>query len=273
MSLLARFLLLKNKKPFSVPRLCLGSTTKTVIIMNNYMDNNGYSTAVQAENELTLRRYVAGVMRRVYGKMTLGLLVTALTSYLMLTIPALMDFLTLHPFLIIGAMVAELGLVFYLSARIEKMSSATATIMFYVYSMLNGITLTPLFLYYTSTSIALTFALTAGTFGAMTIFGYVTRQDLSKIGSFLFMALIGLIVCLVVNVLLLHSSMFDLVVSIVGVFIFVGLTAWDTQAIKRMAAEADPTMMNKVATWGALTLYLDFINLFIYLLRLFGSRD
>ena len=240
--------------------------------MNNYMDNNGYSTAVQAENELTLRRYVAGVMRRVYGKMTLGLLVTALTSYLMFSTPALMNFLMLHPFLIIGAMVAELGLVFYLSARIEKMSNATATIMFYLYSMLNGITLTPIFLLYTSTSIAMTFALTAGTFGAMTIFGYVTRQDLSKMGSYLIMALFGLILCLVVNVFM-HSTMMDLLISCAGVFIFVGLTAWDTQAIKRMSAEADPTMINKVATWGALTLYLDFINLFIYLLRLFGSRD
>lgn len=240
--------------------------------MNNYIDNNGYSTAVQAENELTLRRYVAGVMRRVYGKMTLGLLVTALTSYLMLTIPALMDFLMLHPFLIIGAMVAELGLVFYLSARIEKMSNVTATIMFYLYSMLNGITLTPVFMLYTSTSIAMTFALTAGTFGAMTIFGYVTRQDLSKMGSYLIMAVFGLILCFVVN-WFLHSAMMDLLISCAGVFIFVGLAAWDTQAIKRMAAEADPTMMNKVATWGALSLYLDFINLFIYLLRFFGSRD
>ena len=241
--------------------------------MNNLNNDNGFNTAIQAENELTLRRYVAGVMRRVYGKMTLGLLVTALTSFMMFEVPGLMDLLMLHPFLFLGAMIAELGLVFFLSARIEKMSSSTATILFYLYSMLNGITLTPLFMFYTSTSIATTFALTAGTFGAMTIFGYVTRQDLSKIGSFLFMALIGLIVCFVVNVLILHSSMFDLVVSIVGVLIFVGLTAWDTQAIKRMAAEADPTMMNKVATWGALTLYLDFINLFIYLLRLFGNRD
>ena len=240
--------------------------------MNNYMNNSGYDTALQAENELTLRRYVTGVMRRVYGKMTLGLLVTALTSYLMLTVPALMNFLMLHPLLIIGAMVVELGLVFYLSARIEKMSSTTATITFYLYSMINGITLTPIFLIYTSTSIAMTFALTAGTFGAMTIFGYVTRQDLSKMRSYLIMALFGLILCLVVNVFM-RSTMMDLLISCAGVLIFVGLTAWDTQAIKRMAAEADPTMMSKVATWGALSLYLDFINLFIYLLRLFGSRD
>ena len=240
--------------------------------MNEWNNNNGYDTAVQAENELTLKRYIAGVMRRVYGKMTMGLLVTAITSLMMFEVPGLMDFLMLHPFLFLGAAILELGLVFYLSARIEKLNSGTAAVLFYIYSMLNGITFTPLFMFYTSTSIALTFALTAGTFGAMTVFGYVTRQDLSKIGSFLFMALIGLILCLVVNIFM-HNPMFDLLISCAGVLIFVGLTAWDTQAIKRMAAEADPTMMNKVATWGALTLYLDFINLFIYLLRIFGSRD
>ena len=240
--------------------------------MNEWNNNNGYDTAVQAENELTLKRYIAGVMRRVYGKMTMGLLVTAITSLMMCEVPGLMDFLMLHPFMFLGAAILELGLVFYLSARIEKLNSGTATVLFYIYSMLNGITFTPLFMFYTSTSIALTFALTAGTFGAMTVFGYVTRQDLSKIGSFLFMALIGLILCLVVNIFM-HNPMFDLLISCAGVLIFVGLTAWDTQAIKRMAAEADPTMMNKVATWGALTLYLDFINLFIYLLRIFGSRD
>jgi FtsH-binding integral membrane protein len=125
---------------------------------------------------------------------------------------------------------------------------------------------------YTGVSIAKTFAITAGTFGAMTIFGYVTRQDLSKWGSYLFMALLGLIVCMLVN-LFMRSSMLDLLVSSAGVLIFVGLTAWDTQAIKRMCAEADPSMLGKVATMGALSLYLDFINLFLYLLRFFGSRD
>lgn len=240
--------------------------------MNNYIDNNGYNTAVQAENELTLRRYVAGVMRRVYGKMTMGLLVTALTSLMMFQVPGLMEFLMLHPMLFFVAAMLELGLVFYLSARIEKMNSGTATVLFYLYSMLNGITFTPIFQFYTGTSIATTFALTAGTFGAMTIFGYVTRQDLSKIGSYLIMALFGLILCMIVN-LFMHNTMMDLLISCAGILIFVGLTAWDTQAIKRMAAEADPTMMNKVATWGALSLYLDFINLFIYLLRIFGSRD
>ena len=240
--------------------------------MNNWNNDNGFNTAIQAENELTLRRYVASVMRRVYGKMTMGLLVTAITSFLMLSSQTVMNVFMGYPIIFFGAIIMELVLVFILSARIEKLNSGTAAVLFYLYSVMNGITLTPIFMYYTSTSIATTFALTAGTFGAMTIFGYVTRQDLSKLGSFLIMALFGLILCLVVN-LFLHNTMMDLLISCAGILIFVGLTAWDTQAIKRMAAEADPTMMNKVATWGALSLYLDFINLFIYLLRIFGSRD
>ena len=238
----------------------------------NYNDQNGYQTAVQAENELSLQRYVAGVMRKVYGKMTLGLLVTALTSFLMLSSDAVMNVFMSSSLLFFGAFILELGLVFYLSARIDKLSTGTATLLFYLYSMMNGVTLTPIFLVYTGASIATTFAITAGTFGAMTLFGYLTRQDLSKFGSFLTMALLGLIVCLVVN-MFMRSGMFSLLISCAGVLIFVGLTAWDTQAIKRMCAESDSSMTGKVATMGALTLYLDFINLFIYLLRFFGSRD
>ncbi len=238
----------------------------------NNINADGFQTAVQAENEATLQRYVAGVMRKVYGKMTLGLLATAITSFLVLSSPALMNVLFSNMAIMWILFAAELGMVIYLSARIEKLSTGTATALFYAYSILNGLTLTPIFLVYTGASIAMTFAITAGTFGAMTIFGYVTRQDLSKLGSFLFMALLGLIVCVVIN-MFMHNSMFDLLISGAGVLIFVGLTAWDTQAIKRMSAEADPSMMGKVATMGALTLYLDFINLFLYLLRFFGSRD
>lgn len=242
--------------------------------MNNWNDmyNNGYQTAVQAENEMSLQRYVAGVMRKVYGKMTLGLLLTAITSFLVLSSETVLGLMFRTTGTIWVLFAVELGLVFYLSARIDKLSTGAATILFYAYSALNGITLTPIFLAYTHTSIAMTFAITAGTFGAMTLFGYVTRQDLSKMGSILFMALIGLIVCLIVNVFM-QNSMLDLLISGAGVLIFVGLTAWDTQSIKRMCAEADPSMMGKVATMGALSLYLDFINLFIYLLRFFGSRE
>ena len=190
----------------------------------------------------------------------------------MLSSPAVMNVFLGNSVLFFGALIVELGLVVFLSARIDKLSTGMATVLFYLYSMLNGVSLTPIFLAYTGTSIATTFAITAGTFGAMTIFGYVTRQDLSKIGSYLFMALFGLILCSIVNIFL-RNSMMDLLISCVGVLIFVGLTAWDIQAIKRMTAEADSTMVGKVATMGALTLYLDFINLFLLLLRFFGSRD
>ncbi len=238
---------------------------------NNYYEN-GYQTAVQAENEATLQRYVAGVMRRVYGKMTLGLLATAITSYLVLQSETLLSLLFSTSATIWVLFAVELGLVIYLSARINKLSNGVATTMFYIYSILNGLTLAPIFMVYTEASIATTFFITAGTFGAMTIAGYVTKQDLTKFGSFLFMALIGLVVCMIVN-LFIQNSMFGFLISAAGVLIFTGLTAWDTQAIKRMCAESDPSMIGKVATMGALTLYLDFINLFLHLLRILGSRN
>lgn len=240
---------------------------------NNYYYNNyGYPTAAQAESELSLSRYVASVMRRVYGKMFLGLLVTAITSLLVLTNETLMTLFLSSRITFFVLAIAELGLVFYLSARIDKLQPATATALFYLYAVLNGVTLTPIFLIYTGSSIALTFGITSVTFGAMCLYGYVTKQDLSKMGAILFMALIGLILCTIVN-LFLHSSTMDWIISLAGVAIFVGLTAWDTQNIKRMVEVADPGQTGKIATLGALSLYLDFINLFIYLLRIFGSRD
>ncbi len=242
--------------------------------MNNWNENyvSGYDTAIQAENEFTLQRYVSGVMRKVYGKMTLGLLATAVTSFLVLSSPALLSMLFSSTATIWIMFALELGVVIYLSARINKLSTGVATALFYAYSILNGISLTPIFLAYTATSIAATFAITAGTFGAMTLAGYFTRTDLTKFGSFLFMALIGLIICMVVN-LFLNSSMMSWCISVAGVLIFVGLTAWDTQAIKRMCAQADSSTVGKIATMGALTLYLDFINLFLHLLRILGSRN
>lgn len=237
---------------------------------NNYYNNVPYSAA-QVENELTLQKYVAAVMRRVYGKMTLGLLTTAVVSFLILSSSTLLQLLFSSKIVLWVLALAELGVVIYLSARIEKLSTATASALFYVYSMLNGVVLAPIFFVFTGASIALTFAITAGTFGAMCIFGYVTKQDLSKIGAILFMALIGLILATVVN-LFVGSDTLSMVISWVGVLIFVGLTAWDTQKIKKWAAMSDQSMVGKVATMGALSLYLDFINLFLYLLRIFG-RD
>ena len=157
-----------------------------------------------------------------------------------------------------------------LSGAINRLSSATATALFYAYSVLNGIVLSSIFLIYSINAIALTFGITSAVFAAMTIFGYVTRQDLTKLGTFLFMALLGLIVASIVN-LFMASSALEWGISVAGVLIFVGLTAWDTQKIKQWAMESDPTQTGKLATMGALSLYLDFINLFLYLLRIFGG--
>lgn len=239
---------------------------------NNEIFPQGYSTAMQAENELSLSNYIARVMRRVYGKMSLGLLVTALTSFAVLSSPSIMSVLFSHQAVFWVLMAVELGLVIAISAAINKLSTATATALFYLYSVVNGIVLTPIFMVYTMSSIGFTFLITSLTFGAMTIFGYVTKQDLTKFGAILFMGLIGLIICSLVNIFL-QSSALEWGISIVGVLIFVGLTAWDTQKIKEMASMADQSQVGKVATLGALSLYLDFINLFLYLLRFFGSRD
>ena len=243
--------------------------------MNNnefYPYESGYSSAAQVENEITLANYTASVMRRVYGKMFLGLLATAITSFMMLTSESLMTMLLGNRIIFWGLMIAELALVFGISGAINKLSTGTATALFYLYSVLNGVTLTPIFLAYTLASIGKTFLITSLTFGAMSAFGYFTKQDLSKFGSYLFMALIGLIVCSLVN-LFLKSTAFEWIISLAGIAIFIGLTAWDTQKIKEMTAMTDPSQVGKVATLGALSLYLDFINLFLYLLRIFGGRD
>lgn len=243
---------------------------------NNFSQGSSpyhYSSASMVENELTMKTYVAKVMRRVFGKMSMGILATAFISMFIASNDSLLNLFFSTPWLFWGLIIAEFGLVVFLSARINKLSAGTASLLFYLYAAINGVTLTPLFMVYTSESIATTFFITAGTFGAMAAYGYITRSDLSKIGSILFMALIGLIIASIVNIFL-HSSMVAWVISVGGVLIFVGLTAWDTQKIKRMAEETvGEENVSKVATIGALELYLDFVNLFIYLLRIFGKRN
>ena len=172
---------------------------------------------------------------------------------------------------------AELGFVFYLSARVKKIQASTASVLFIVYSLLNGLTLSAVFLRYTSSSIAATFFITAGMFGAMALYGLVTKRDLSGMGSFLFMGLIGIIIASIVNIFLQSSSLYW-TISLIGVLIFTGLTAYDVQKIKNMGEESileqGESAVKKGAIMGALTLYLDFINLFLMLLRFFGgSRD
>ncbi len=213
------------------------------------------------------------VMKLVYLKMTLGLLVTALVSMFCSTSLSYMQFMATNSWFYWGLFIAELVIVFTLSARISKMSSMTATLLFYVFATINGMALAPIFLVYTATSIAKTFFICAGTFGAMSVYGYFTTQDLTNWGTYLIYALFGLIIASLVN-LFTHSSTLDWIISIAGVLIFIGLTAWDTQKIKQMAEYAPAGTTGHLATIGALSLYLDFINLFIYLLRFFGnSRD
>lgn len=225
------------------------------------------------ENAQTVVSTTSSVMKRVYLKMTLGLLVTAFISLFCAGSMTYMQFMAANSWFYWGLFIAELVIVFTISARLTKMSSAVATLLFYVFAAINGMALAPIFLLYTATSIAKTFFICAGTFGAMSIYGYFTTQDLTKWGNFLIYALFGLIIASVVNIFT-KSSGLDWIISCAGVLIFVGLTAWDTQKIKQMALYAPASAIGHIATIGALSLYLDFINLFLYLLRFFGSsRD
>lgn len=209
---------------------------------------------------------------RAFVWMTLGLAITGLTS-LFVADSNLIEviFSSASSFWIL--VIAEVALVWYLSSRIMKLSMPVATAAFAVYSLLNGVTLSPIFLVYTGESITSTFFITAATFGTMAVFGYTTKRDLSSWGSYLMMALIGLIIASVVNIFL-GSSLLMWAVSYLGVLLFVGLTAYDTQQLKAMIAASigDEEQTKKVALLGALNLYLDFINLFIYLLRILGKR-
>ncbi len=215
---------------------------------------------------------VNSTMKRVYFKMTLGLLATAFTAVYCAS-SSFINFYITHSWLMWVLIAAEFGIVIGLSGAIQKMSSAMASVLFYVFAIINGMMFSTLFLAYSPTAMIKTFFITAGTFGAMSVYGYFTDRDLSRIGSFLYMALIGLIIASLVNIFL-RSSGLDWIISIVGVIVFVGLTAWDTQQVKNMAQYALPEQAGRLATLGALTLYLDFINLFLYLLRFFGnSRD
>ncbi|SJL24370.1 Bax inhibitor-1/YccA family protein [Porphyromonas gingivalis] len=215
-------------------------------------------------------------MRHVFTWMFGALGITALTAMLVAK-SSLIYTMKMNPGLLWGLIIAELALVFILSARIGKMSFFTSSLLFTIYSILNGVTLSSIiFIVYTMTSIAATFFITAGMFGAMALWGYFTKKDLSKWGSIFFMLLIGLILATVVN-LFLRSGAMGFIFSIVGVIIFTGLTAFDVNKIKQMLAQMqgfeEGDVVRKVALMGALTLYLDFINLFLYLLRFFGRRD
>lgn len=231
--------------------------------------NNYYQNAYDAQ---ALDMHVSRVMKNVYVRMFLALLVTALTAWFVPSIPGIGE-LVLSRGGYLTLAIVEVGLVIGISAGINKLSSVVATLLFFLFAIVNGATLSIIFMAFSPESIMKTFLITAGTFGAMSIYGYFTNKDLTRIGSFLFMALIGLIICTVVN-FFMHSDGLGWIISFAGVVIFLGLTAWDTQKIKTMAMQMPDATDGRLATIGALSLYLDFINLFIYLLRFFGSsRD
>ena len=212
-------------------------------------------------------------MVRVYNWMTAGLGITGFMAFYISNSPAMMNIIFGNPIIPIALIITQIGLVFWLATRVMQMSASKATGVFMLYAGLTGITFSAIFMAYTTASIFSTFLVTAGTFGAMSLYGYTTKKDLTSWGSFLFMGLIGIIIASLVN-MFIQSSMMHMIITYAGVLIFVGLTAYDTQKIKEMnilgneGTEED----TKEAIRGALTLYLDFINLFLMLLRLMGDR-
>lgn len=232
------------------------------------MENN-FVEKLEAKQSLT-----GMLFRKTYLWMTFALVITALSAMVVAKSPALIQMIYGNSFGIWAIVIAELALVWFLSARIMKMSLASAGLMFIVYSVLNGAMLSAILFAYSPACIYKTFFITAGTFASVSLFGYLTKKDLSRIGSIMFMALIGLIIATVVNIFV-HSSMLDIIISYVGVIVFVGLTAWDTQKLKSLYEEAEEAndSVLKMALLGALSLYLDFINLFLYLLRIFGRNE
>jgi FtsH-binding integral membrane protein len=236
--------------------------------------NNPYIGNERAVSQATTEASTI-FLAKVFNWMAIGLGLTGLAAFLTVNSQTALQFIFGNKMVFYGLIFGELGLVFYLSARIEKISAQAATGLFIAYSILNGVTLSAILLLYTLSSVAATFFITAGMFGAMAVYGFVTKRDLSSWGSFLFMGLIGIIIAMVVNIFL-GSSMMSWVISGIGVIIFTGLTAYDVQQITRMGEQGimngGEAAIRKGAIMGALKLYLDFINLFLMLLRFLGDR-
>ena len=255
------------------------SNIKNRIIMD-YKELNfqGISAEKQlnqpAERQWDVSAAFPVLMRKVYVWMTLALVITGFTAYGVATSPGILQAIYTNQILFWGMIIAEFALVIGVSAAINRLSLTMATLMFILYSVINGALLSYIFLAYTASSIATVFFITAGTFGAMAFIGYTTKTDLTKMGKIVMMALIGLVIATIVN-LFIKSSGFTMILSYIGVLVFVGLTAYDTQKIKQMLLQAPDAGegAQKMALLGALSLYLDFINLFIYLLRIFGKRE
>lgn len=231
------------------------------------MGNNYYSIPSQSAT------MVGSLMKSVYMWMTLALGITGVVALYIAQSADLLYAIFSNSILFWGLLIAEFVVVMFISARLHKMSFTTALMLFMLYSVINGLTLSVIFALYTKASVASTFFVTAGTFGVMSLIGYFTKKDLSKLGGILFMLLIGLVIATLVNIFWANDTLYW-VTTYAGVLIFVGLTVYDTNKIKRMleCSYGEDEMTQKLALMGALTLYLDFINLFLYLLRLLGDR-
>jgi len=214
---------------------------------------------------------VSAFLRAVYGWMCVGLGVTAVVAYAITASAAVVQTIASNHLLFLGALAVELGLVFYLSARVQSLAPNAAMLLFLLYSGLNGVTLSVVLLAYTGASIATTFVVTAGMFGALAAFGSTTKRSLAGAGQFFFMGLVGLILASILR-LFWHSDALQFLISVVGVIVFTGLTAWDAQRLKHMATELPEGRSGAYAIVGALSLYLNFINLFLILLRFTGGR-
>ena len=218
--------------------------------------------------------FVNDFVRSVYNWMGIGLALTGFMAFYVSSSPTMVRLIFGNPIIFFVLILAELGMVFAISGMVNRMSAGTATSLFVIYSALNGVTLSFIFLAYTRTSIVSTFFICAGTFVGCSVYGWATKKDLTSWGGFLMMGLIGIIIASLVNIFIQSSAM-SVIISYIGVFVFVGLTAYDTQKIKNMAmtqpAGLDNAVVRKGAILGALSLYLDFINLFLMLLRIFGQ--
>ena len=214
---------------------------------------------------------ISAFLGKVYGWMFLGLLITTVTAFVVASSPFLIETLILNRILFWGLVFGQLGLVFWLSARVESMSPTTAALLFMIYSATVGITTSVILLVYTASSLVTTFMVTAGMFGALAIYGTFTKRSLAGVGQFMFMGLIGLILAMIVNIFWQNDAL-SFVISVIGVLVFTGLTAWDAQRLKEMAVALPDGRVGSYAVVGALSLYLDFINLFFFLLRLIGGR-
>lgn len=240
----------------------------------NYLSNEYNISDVNATEEsfIQYKTRQSALITKVYMWMALALIITGITAYMVASSQVLLSMIIANRIVFYGLLIGEILLVVFLSSRINRMSYSLAIAVFLLYSFINGLTLSVLFLIYTGASIVSCFLITAGTFGVMSLYGYYTKKDLTKLGNLCMMALVGIIIATVVNIFL-KNPMASLIISYIGVLVFIGLIAYDTQKIKRLAqTEISEEESKKISILGALTLYLDFVNLFLYILRIMGNR-